>query len=93
MDSLYLAAGQLIGVTGREYRVYFYQTYINQLSKNKPKSISNKPVEEMTGVENGNGKNGTNEKRKRDLPQLPMDVDTEQTVADDLKKIKKVKSM
>ncbi len=29
------AAGQLVGVSGREYRVYFYSTYQNQMSKSK----------------------------------------------------------
>jgi hypothetical protein len=29
------AAGQLVGLAGREYRVYFYSTHQNQLSKNR----------------------------------------------------------
>ena len=34
-DNVKKAAGQLVGVSGRDYRVYFYSTYINQLSKGK----------------------------------------------------------
>jgi len=37
---IFKAAAQLVGVCGREYRVYFYSTYINQ-SKNKKQSVTN----------------------------------------------------
>ena len=38
---LFQAAGQLVGVSGRDYRVYFYHTYLNQLSKNNKKNGNN----------------------------------------------------
>jgi hypothetical protein len=44
-------------VSGREYRVYFYSTYINQFSK-----IKNDPKDEKSSDNNGNA--GI-EKRKR----------------------------
>ena len=42
-DNVKKAAGQLVGVSGRDYRVYFYSTYVNQLSKGKAnnKSVGN----------------------------------------------------
>lgn len=30
--------GQLVGVSGRDYRVYFYKTYVNQISKKQEAS-------------------------------------------------------
>lgn len=39
-DNIKKAAAQLVGVVGREYRVYFYTTYVNQISKNKNRSVN-----------------------------------------------------
>lgn len=64
------AAGQLVGVSGREYRVYFYSTHQNQLGKNKNDlrklSNLNKSLNEsLNGSFNKNNNNGTTiEKRK-----------------------------
>lgn len=74
------AAAQLLGVSGREYRVYFYQTYVSQLSKGKSKSIK------MTENEsNGNKNNESSDKRKRNTP--PKNVSTNDN-GNDLKKVK-----
>jgi hypothetical protein len=50
------AAGQLVGVSGRDYRVYFYSTYVNQLSKNKGgnKAISNTTLVNSPAAANNN---------------------------------------
>jgi len=103
LDNVKKAAGQLVGVTGRDYRVYFYQTYINQLSKNKGK-VTAKPQPEATQATptalevNGNG---TTDKRKRGSPTPKSspsrtDPDAENTnngKIEELKKeIKKMKS-
>ena len=63
------AAGQLVGVSGREYRVYFYSTHKNQLSKNKNDSRKlsnlNKSLNEsMNGSFSKNNNGTTIEKRK-----------------------------
>lgn len=41
-DNVKKAASQLVGVSGRDYKCYFYSTYVNRLSK--PKPITNQPV-------------------------------------------------
>lgn len=63
------ATAQLIGVSGRDYRVYFYHTYINQLSKNKGKKGAdmNNGTNDNKKVTNGN-QNGSADKRKRNTP-------------------------
>ena len=48
------AAGQLVGVSGRDYRVYFYSTYISQLGKNN-----------KSGGTNTIGNNGNNTKSNK----------------------------
>ena len=59
----------MIGVSGRDYRVYFYHTYINQLSKNKGKKGAdmNNGTNDNKKVTNGN-QNGSADKRKRNTP-------------------------
>ncbi len=67
------AAGQLVGVCGKEFRVYFYQTYVNQLNKNKGNKVnlsqtsSNGNVAEKNASTNNN-QNGNTDKRKRNSP-------------------------
>lgn len=72
LDNVKKAAGQLVGVSGRDYKVYFYSTYIKQLksklegkqpnngSAQRPAN-NNAPSEETST----NGANNNNEKRKR----------------------------
>lgn len=80
-DAVKKAAGQLVGVSGRDYRVYFYNTYISQLSKNKGKALKmnetnqnnsagdgNKKSLNSNGSANNNNHNGTSDKRKRNSP-------------------------
>lgn len=58
---------------GKDFRVYFYQTYVNQLNKNK----GNKVNLSQSSHSNGNGheknasnnnQNGSADKRKRNSP-------------------------
>lgn len=88
LDNVKKAAGQLIGVTGRDNRVYFYQTYVNQLSKNKNKNA----VKALNETSNGNG----TDKRKRESTPTPkevMDVDGSQLnkIEEIKKEVKKIK--
>ena len=60
------ATAQLIGVSGREYKVYFYTTYINQISKNKVNN-NNQIVgtpNNKNGVKEENGLDNSDKKRK-----------------------------
>ena len=67
------AAMQLVGISGREYWVYFYQTYINQLSNNKGNKIVSKLPENNSTASTNESKNekknsienGNVDKRKR----------------------------
>lgn len=87
-DNIKKAAGQLVGLSGREYRVYFYSTYQNQFNKIKSNSVN---------TQNGNlVKTNVNEKRKSSPkstpPQTPsQQSDTEQS--DSLKKDFKKKKL
>lgn len=74
-DYIKKAAGQLVGVSGRDYRIYFYNTYVNQLNKNKGRSVnmsqSNNSVEnnkKSSNLQNGTNENGSSDKRKRNSP-------------------------
>lgn len=77
-DNVKKAAAQLVGVSGRDYRVYFYQTYINQLNKNKGKPLKmteignnqNNSGNKASSGNNGNNNNhnGSGDKRKRNTP-------------------------
>jgi len=85
-------------VAGRDYKVYFYQTYINQLSKGRQMILNNQTEVKNNNNNNNNG-NGS-EKRKRDSPP-PKTITTMETstatitstAANEIKKeIKKIKS-
>jgi hypothetical protein len=84
----FLAAAQLVGVSGREYKVYFYKTYITQLSKNKVlnKSISSVDLESITI--------SGNEKRKFPNDQSKLENKSESTnsLVDDKNEVKKLKT-
>jgi len=79
-DNVKKTAAQLVGVSGRDYRVYFYQTYVNQLNKNKGKSLkmselNNQNNNNNNGIKssgnngnNNNNQNGSGDKRKRNTP-------------------------
>jgi hypothetical protein len=59
LENVKKAAGQLVGVSGRDYRVYFYTTYINQLSKGKGNTramINNQSVVNNSPNTSGNNK-------------------------------------
>jgi hypothetical protein len=64
-DNTKKAAAQLVGVTGRDYKVYFYSTYQNQLNKvnnhnqNNINNNNNSNNDAMR-VRNKNGTNGNN---------------------------------
>lgn len=80
-------------MAGRDYKVYFYQTYINQLSKGKQMILNN-----QTEVKNNNNNGNGSEKRKRDSPP-PKTITTMETntatitSTNEIKKeIKKIKS-
>jgi len=91
------AAGQLVGVSGRDYRVYFYQTYINQLSKNKgnknannstgnnkeSKNNNHEKSSVQTNGNNSNGNGGSGDKRKRNTP--PKTISIKNTTPDLIK--------
>jgi hypothetical protein len=86
-------------VAGRDYKVYFYQTYINQLSKGRQMILNNQTEVKNNNNNNNNG-NGNSEKRKRDSPP-PKTITTMETstatitstAANEIKKeIKKIKS-
>jgi hypothetical protein len=61
------AAGQLVGVSGREYRVYFYSTYVNQLSKNKGgnKNMSNVSLVNNSATANNNNTSSSKETKTK----------------------------
>ncbi|CAF0779381.1 unnamed protein product [Brachionus calyciflorus] len=63
-DNVKKVASQLLGVCGRDYRVYFYSTYINQLykSKNEKNKNSNSTPDNKNS---DNNLTNSNEKRKR----------------------------
>ncbi len=42
----------MVGISGREYRVYFYKTYIHQLSKKEEEGGGNKDLIKKRSVEN-----------------------------------------
>jgi hypothetical protein len=60
-----------VGLSGREYRVYFYSTYQNQFNKIKANNEANNRINDKNHVNNTNGntqknqKNSINEKRKQ----------------------------
>lgn len=60
-DNVKKATAQLLGVSGREYKVYFYSTYINQISKNK--NEQNKKNNQLNGTPN----NKNNAKEENEL--------------------------
>jgi poly(A)-specific ribonuclease len=90
-DSIKKAAGQLVGLSGREYRVYFYSTYQNQFNKIKNNSVNSQ--------NNNNVKTSVNEKRKSSPkstpPQTPsqQQSDTDQSGSESLKKDFKKKKL
>ncbi len=78
-DNLKKAAAQLVGVSGRDYRVYFYHTYVNQLNKNKGKSVSlgqetSKKNSSTSQNANNNNQNGSVDKRKRTSPPKNLEL-------------------
>lgn len=76
-DNVKKAAGQLVGVSGREYKVYFYSTFINQ----KSKSSLNEKKE--------NGSNKSIDKRKRNKGDANQ---TTEVASDESTEVKKVKT-
>lgn len=79
------AAAQLLGVSGRDYRVYFYQTYVNQLSKlGKGKNLKM--------IESNNNNGIGNDKRKRNTPPKSESKNSTVDNGNDLKKIKSEKT-
>ena len=58
-DNVKKAAAQMVGVTGRDFKCYFYSTYVKQLSKPKPIPPPASPVVGNTASEkpqkNGGG--------------------------------------
>jgi len=82
VDNVKKAAAQLVGVSGREYRVYFYHTYVNQLNKNKGKSVNlgesskkNTNTNQIATQSNiNNSQNGSGDKRKRTSPPKNLEL-------------------
>ena len=75
-DNVKKAAGQLVGVSGREYRVYFYSTYISQKTKLG------------LGDKKENGSNKSIDKRKRNKGENGQTTETPSEDSIELKKIK-----
>lgn len=88
-DMVKKAAGQLVGVSGRDYKVYFYSTYINQLSKTKnTNNIQQTPV---SSNESKTNLNNSAEKRKRNGKQEKL-VSNQSDSSADSPKDKKIKT-
>lgn len=103
LENVKKAASHLVGVTGRDYKVYFYQTFINQLSKVKVKTTARPQSEITKNIVEPNG-NGNNDKRKRGSPtpeNLPKiddfyEISTNDKTEEhqnDIKKIKNIESI
>ncbi|RNA14887.1 poly(A)-specific ribonuclease PARN isoform X1 [Brachionus plicatilis] len=75
-DNAKKAAGQLVGVSGREYKVYFYSTFINQKNKS------------ALGEKKENGKNKQIDKRKRNKGGTNQGAETTSDESSELKKVK-----
>lgn len=92
-DNVKKAAAQMVGVTGREFKCYFYSTYVKQLSKPKPIPPPASPVVGNTASEkpqkNGGGislpTTPVVDKRKRG-----SDEDGLKDESDSQKKVKKM---
>jgi hypothetical protein len=81
-DYVKKAAGQLVGVSGRDYRVYFYSTYINQLSKNKNGNNSNNKSQNTTQSPN-NINNNDNNKGNKNVNNNSVDKNKKKKVEND----------
>jgi hypothetical protein len=78
----------LVGISGREYRVYFYKTYIHQLSKKEEEGGSNKDLVRKRSVENID--ENLNGNKFANLSQI--EDDKTETIVDAAVKTKQVKT-
>jgi hypothetical protein len=108
-DNVKKAAGQLVGVTGRDFKCYFYSTYVKQLSKPKIPHLVTPPANTASEKPQKNGGNLTptsGDKRKRnqdgseakaeDSVDVKMDEDKPQSAKideDEINGTKKIKKM
>lgn len=92
-ENIKKAAGQLVGVSGRDYKVYFYSTYVNQLSKSNKQSIAmNNSKGDSNKSKNENDLNSSNEKRKRNKDNGKSTGKDSGSGSDSSKDIKKIKT-
>lgn len=100
-DNVKKAASQLVGVSGRDYKCYFYSTYVKMLSKPKPPvgptntSVGNTASEKPRNGSTANTPNNDKRKRSPDKEITPSKIqineseDIDDDVSSGKKKIKK----